>query len=1219
MSLDAIQLPLKGARLIEASAGTGKTFTLALLYLRLILGHGQVARTPLGVENILVLTFTKAATQELRDRIRARLAEAANAFFDPQQCQDPMLSQLLQQYPDSEQRLLAANRLLMAADSMDLASIHTIHGWCYRMLQEHAFASGLAFGLELCEQEGELIQELVWDYWRLFYLGLDQESLARVRELFASPSAMQQRLSPLLAEPVVDAAPEPQDWLVQHQQQWQDWNQQSRAHWLAQDWLGQLQQLFEAGAKAKAYSASKLKVNFRNGFYQRLADWLAGNELDAKLFGGKTWQHFSDPWSELWPSLTQTEGAACLQLQQLHQDWQQAQQWQQPLAQHALYWCRQQLAERKLARGWLGQQDLLHLLQQALARDSSGQLRASIIAQLPVALVDEFQDTDPIQYDIFRRLYQPQNNPDDLLLLMIGDPKQAIYGFRGADLDTYLQARDDLSQQPDRLDDNFRSSPELVEGVNAWFDRDTSLPQGSFALAGESGDPALPFFPSQGRKFQGQLWVKGQPWAANQWLWLSNPGLLVADYQAVCAQQAAWQVAELLQLSHQGLCQWRLPDESQRPLQAKDIALLVNGRTEAQLLRQGLQQLGVASVYLSDRSNVFQGWVAQELLALLRALCQPQRESLLRTALATRLLCADLQQLRQWLDDPLAWQELQDRFTRYLSLWRQQSLLPALYALLHDFGVAARLQAQIGGERQLTDLLHLAELLQQASLEHPSPEALLEHFNQRIEQAESDNQGEQQRLESELNLVKIVTIHKAKGLAYPLVILPFSLKQVKTKPNRPWRLNQGQVQLKDSTAEKQQQLEQELQEAIRKLYVALTRASSHNLMLLSEIKPGGDKALELDSAPCYLLQSPSSEPEFKDRLAQLAHWHELPCLSSPPAPLLASTWQRQDLPEIQGRLFQPWWISSYSSLPLQANGANNQENNNQGTNSEITASDSHSSQPLAESAPQHKVLEVWQEPLLAGSPEQDIQQFPRGAPAGNFFHALLEYCGQQQGSAQSGFAAALADPDGREAQLRLMLEQRQWQDWQACVSVWLQQLLSQPLALEQGPPLVLGQLQGEHCLVEMEFWLASRQVRLEDLDALARAWFLPGQARPSLKPQQLNGLLKGFIDLVIEHQGRYFVLDWKSNYLAQGYDLPQLQQCMLDKRYDLQALLYLLALHRLLKQRLKDYQPQQHLGGALYLFLRGLESPGSGLLQQGISQEQLQQLDQLFRHQELSA
>lgn len=1196
-SLDPLRLDLRGARLIEASAGTGKTYSLAFLYLRLILAHGQVARSDLGVDNILVLTFTKAATQELRHRIRQRLAEAAQVFFAPQDCQDPLLQQLLDDYPEPTARLAAGNKLLLAAENMDRAAILTIHGWCFRMLQQHAFACGLAFGLQLCEQEQKLLQQLVWDYWRQFYLPLTSEPLADVLAICPDPNAMQKMVTPLLpAAPLLSACAAPADFFATHAADKQQWAQQSKQQWAQQDWLTELRVLFENGIKAKRYSGRKLNTAMRTKVYQLLQDWLDQEQAlpDPALFQGKGFAHMSDPWLSLEANFDAQTGECCRALQRLQQECQHWQDIRQPLMEHALAWLQERFSQAKLSKGWVSQQDLLQLLQQALANDSSGRLRAQIIQELPVALVDEFQDTDPCQYEIFRTLYQPERAPQDLLLLMIGDPKQAIYSFRGADLDTYLRAKQDLQQPADILGTNYRSSPEVVEGVNQWFDRDQRLlPQGSFCVANDQ-QPALPFLPASGQSAQGQLVLRDRPWAANQWLWQEQT-TTKGEYQQWAAQQCAWQIAELLHASQQGQCHWQLPKQGKQPLLAADIAVLVNHRGEAQLVRAQLQQLGIASVYLSDRSNVYQGWVATELLAILRALCHPTQERLLRTALATRLLCPSVNQLQAWLGDPLHWQQLQQRMQQLHQRWQQQGLLPALYALLQYFSVPGRLLAELGGERHLTDLLHLAELLQQASMEHASPEALLQYCEERL--LDEDNQEhEQQRLESDQGLVKLITIHKSKGLQYPLVMLPFGLNPIRDPQKSPAPyLDQSGVVWQASAAQKEQQWQAALQETIRKFYVALTRASRHNLLFFAPIALAEQCPGEWNSAPGYLLGHQSDQAGFLSQLQAMTHWQQRPCLSEP-CSLTTQTLPGalDDIREIPARLYRPWWVSSYSSLPWQAK--------------------DHSAASQPQQASQGKEQELLHERPLPLGQVLSLHQFVRGAEAGNFFHSLLEYCAGHQGQEQQGFAAALADAPARQQYLQERLLLKGWQDWQPTLDHWLQQLLRQPMP---SLGVSLAQLPGEQVLVEMEFWLASRQVPLAQLDQLTERWFLPGQARPKLKPQQLNGLLKGFIDLVFCHQGVYYILDWKSNHLGDddaSYDRPRLQQAMLDKRYDLQALLYLLALHRLLRQRLPDYQPKQHLGGALYWFLRGLDGPEHGLIHLACQAELIDELDQLFRH-----
>jgi exodeoxyribonuclease V beta subunit len=478
------------------------------------------------------------------------------------------------------------------------------------------------------------------------------------------------------------------------------------------------------------------------------------------------------------------------------------------------------------------------------------------------------------------------------------------------------------------------------------------------------------------------------------------------------------------------------------------------------------------------------------------------------------------------------------------------------------------------GERALTNLLHLAELLQQAAGELDGEQALIRHL---AEHLDGQGQGAEEqilRLESDDALVRVVTIHKSKGLEYPLVFLPFICSHRPVEGEPPLRYHDGQgelqVDLRPDAAAVDRADRERLGEDLRLLYVALTRARHACWLGLAELKrrQGKESCLHR-SAIGYVLAG--GEPfELAPKLGALQAAGSGLQLAAPPSP----NEQRFSPPAadnaaLQARLpkrraLEHWWIASYSALALAGEDALEP----------LEAPDSPAAQKIHDDdAQSHE---------FAGAAEgAELHRFPRGPQPGTFLHGLLEWAGRE------GFAEALDNPAARREMLARRCQLRGWQQWIEPLDAWLGGYLQVPLTAGDQP-LRLADL--EHYQVEMEFWFSSRQVDVQRLDALVRAQTLDGAPRPALAPSRLNGLFKGFIDLVFEFEGRYYVADYKSNWLGGdtlAYDAEAMRRTVLEKRYDLQYVLYLLALHRQLKARLPDYDYERHMGGALYLFLRG--------------------------------
>ncbi|HYQ51279.1 MAG TPA: UvrD-helicase domain-containing protein, partial [Pseudomonas sp.] len=478
----ALSFPLHGSQLIEASAGTGKTFTISALYLRLILGHGgeQGFGRELLPPQILVVTFTDAATKELRERIRARLAEAARFFRSELPEADPLLHQLRDDYPE-EHWARCANRLEVAVQWMDEAAVSTIHGWCQRMLREHAFDSGSLFTQSLETDHSELLGQVMRDYWRRFCYGMQGDALAWVRSHWGSPDALLPRIRPLFGRVRAQQDEhEPQALIDTALQQRVDQLCLLKAPWAK--WADELQQICRDAVAAKQADGRKLQARFFEPWFEKLRAW-ASDEQVVELDLGTGFTRLTPAgMAEAWKVGEPPAHPALQAMQGLPQQLQALASPDARLLEHAAAWVSARFEIEKRRRAEMGFDDMLLRLQHALASEAGERLASLIREQFPVALIDEFQDTDPVQYGIFERIYCIGENRAETGLFMIGDPKQAIYAFRGADIYTYLSARRATAGRLHSLDTNYRSSEAMVAAVNQVFLRAEAREQGRGAF-----------------------------------------------------------------------------------------------------------------------------------------------------------------------------------------------------------------------------------------------------------------------------------------------------------------------------------------------------------------------------------------------------------------------------------------------------------------------------------------------------------------------------------------------------------------------------------------------------------------------------------------------------------------------------------------------------------------------------------------------------------------
>lgn len=1143
-SLDPLRLPLIGERLIEASAGTGKTFTIAALYLRLLLGLGGEAAYPraISVEELLVVTFTEAATEELRGRIRSNIHELRIACLRGES-DNPLYSALLAEIADKDD---AAKTLLLVERQMDEAAVFTIHGFCQRMLSLNAFESGMLFEQQLIEDESRLRYQACADFWRRHCYPLTRDIAAVIHDVWKGPRDLLKSLDRWLQgeAPQLKSPPAPNETLAERHQQII-----ARIDSLKQQWREQVGEI-EGVLENSGLDRRKFNRGNQGKWMEKVNAWAQEETLSYQLpdalekfaqsfllertkAGGEPPVHplFSAVESLLASSLTLTDLVLA----------------------RAMVEIRDAVAREKRRRGELGFDDMLSRLDEALRGDSGETLASAIRQRFPVAMIDEFQDTDPQQYRIFRRIWRRQ---PETALLLIGDPKQAIYAFRGADIFTYMKARGDVAAHY-TLDTNWRSSPGMVGSVNRLF----SLSDNPFMFH------EIPFLPvkaaakNKGLRFT--VDAADVP-AMNVWL---MPGDTVGsgDYQTFMAQLCATQIRDWLSAGQRGRALlWR--GETSRPVQASDITVLVRNRLEAAQVREALQTLGIPSVYLSNRDSVFETLEAQELLWLLQAVLAPERENTLRSALATSmfgLTALDIENLNQ---DEQAWDALVEEFSEYRQIWRQRGVMPMLRALMTARHIAENLLATRGGERRLTDILHISELLQEAASQLESEHALVRWLAQHIAEPDSNAASQQMRLESDKHLVQIVTIHKSKGLEYPLVWLPFIARFRKQdqafyhdRETFAAVLDLGQDEASLELAEAER-----LAEDLRLLYVALTRAVWHCSLGVAPLssRKSGNSDFHL-SALGRLLQA-GEAMDAAGLAARLADFCHGDIALQRPGELDLTPWQapaatipRLSARELQRRIADDWRVTSYSGL---------QQHGFSGGQDLLPRLDVDAA----------GVGEVVEEPQLTP------HQFPRGAAPGTFLHSLFEELDFTQ-PVPEGWMAEKLQLSGFDAQ------------WAPVLTDWLGGVLKTRLP---GPDIALNQLAARDKQVEMAFYLPIAQLlTAERLDALIRQYDPLSADTPPLDFRQVRGMLKGFIDLVFRHEGRYYLLDYKSNWLGkdrEAYTRPAMEQAMRAHRYDLQYQLYSLALHRYLRHRLADYDYDRHFGGVIYLFLRGMDGQEGG-------------------------
>jgi len=1157
-SFDPLNTALTGTNLIEASAGTGKTYAIEGLFLRLVL------EMRLSVEQILVVTFTKAATEELKTRIRSRLA-AAQAALTNGASDDPLIDALIKKNKTSARHLLQS-----ALMNFDQAPIFTIHGFCQRILHEYAFETGSLFDTELITDQTDLLRDIADDFWRAHFYRETPEIVQYVIEKLKGPEyffklsqrrrALDIKIVPTVSKPL---------FLNLHPYR-------NAFKKLQAAWPGSRRAVAEAlnspDLKDNIYGSLKSKVSSPKQSARAIKVMTLVSEMDGFIgSAGYVATVFKDidkfTTTKLLQSVKSGRPAPQLKFFSLCDDLvQKRDALLAELETYLLYlkaeffqYAAAELSIRKKESNVQFFDDLLLMVKNALADTAGNALAAAIRHKYRAALVDEFQDTDPVQYEIFSRLFASA----DHALFMIGDPKQAIYGFRGADIFTYMRASRTAPRKY-TLTQNWRSERDLINAVNTLFSRvrypflfkEISFSRGTSGREKTSGTDAT-------RAALTIWYIRG---GADKPLSKKNATELVAAQ--VCAQ--------IVHLLNAGAA----------PIAAGDIAVLVRTNRQAQLMKRCLDQVRVPAVFCNT-GNIFSSHEAVEMERLLAAIAEPDNDRMLRAALTTDMLGASAESICPAGQGTNGWESGWWRMREYFHLWEKHGFMRMMRQLLVNEKIRARLLSFPDGERRLTNVLHLAELLHHESIENKKGmTALIQWLAEQRSDPGSGIETHQLRLESDADAIKIVTIHKSKGLEYPVVFCPFlwdgSLSQTEELFFHDPVDDRMTLDLSGNKETRHLSLAKNelLAENIRLLYVAVTRAQKRCYLAWGRINTaqtspmaylfhhnadgsGDDVVTALQEAV-----SPKNDAQMLHDLNALAESSggSIQIVELPERPAVGSL---IDAPKSSGRLAcrtfsgkidWGWRVFSYSTLVSQRVPAE--------------------TLPDRDAANRTKAI-AW--PETAG--QLDIFSFPKGSHTGNFFHDIFESLDFSDSGNRSRLVAQKLTEYGFNS------------EWQETVCRTIQNVVSIPLSGKNGE-FTLSAVSSRDRLNELEFYFPLAAIspkRLKRIFSDCGIADIPDQPPDRLENlvfSPAKGFMKGFMDLIFRFQDHFYLIDWKSNFLGptlQDYRQTELVNVMRDELYFLQYQIYTLAVHQFLQRRIPGYRYEKNFGGVFYIFLRGVD------------------------------
>ena len=1215
-TFEANSYPLEpGIRLIEASAGTGKTFSLSHLVLRLLTEKKH------SINEILVVSFTRATASEIKAIIGERILTALKALESWNKDTfhehiDEVLEEWLNKNSNNdEQREQFAILLLEALEKLDHADITTIHGFCYRTLKRESIESGSHIKPVLQVGDNELIKEIAHEYWTKEVLSINHRHINCLNKLGLSIETLTENLIKVDNDAYLNfqtSIPNLDHSIplkAQFNKLFNNYWQSFCSYWekdgalLEQDLRDYAEHLRELGiSDTKPFTPKPRKDR-----HDLINKWISQFTLSTSSENEPYQPFYSDIINQKNLLADYYHPHNLYLLQKRHNLKERinfrpsllkaiATLWDGPaeiIWNHGLSWCIDHLQKKRLESGSISNRDLLkgldprgeNVQSPSNKSDSKQQLFEKLRSRYKVALVDEFQDTDPVQWRLLKEIF---NNGNLHLLIMVGDPKQAIYKFRGGDLNTYIKARKEVDRI-DVLSTNFRTTPLLMNGLNKLMS--VGLHRSSLKVP-----------PLRARSSKKPLKLNDGE-CPLQLLDISNSSSTKNSEGLESKSKIEEQVPNIVTNHLLDLLR-----KHKKELIPEDICILVNNHNQAERIRKSLAIAGLPSRLVS-KGDIFKSEAAQILQRFVNCLAKPGDTNALKLIACSELI--------QWSPIKLelsekdgAFDQLASRFNKWSNDINKIGVIGCLTELLEGRTIAHLSERG----RLLSDLNQCAQLIQE-EIHRQGLDAkgaarwLKRQRNNRINQVPDEHLANSDIAESAIN---VITIHRSKGLQYKVVICPFLWQSPLVDKGPLWRLEGNQnwflsqnISVADDICVLEEANEEALRELERLAYVAFTRAEVQLTILWAQ-------ALKQEGNPLVsFLFGPN---EINSGIKDLTHTKMLNWLRSNEVPVsilkvnsspIKRYWKKDKSKTLLGvgptptrLLDKSWGHHSYSSWIANSH----REETIILYSPEIEEGkdiDQHNTD-AAFNTKKTKHISVSDNFIEKNSPLAD---FPRGSSAGECLHKILE---------KFNFQAKVTSPQNSTLIIDELRKAGIDIKFVTSVQTGLDRLLKIPLGGELGM-LKLNQINALNRIHEMKFHLpiASHIKSISSLD-IAKAFEKYPSSRFGASYSEhvrdlgfiSKGFLTGSIDLVFaDNEGplesKWWVGDWKSNWLGvdseqivscgpQHYNQQAMEEQMLVHDYPLQAHLYLVALHRLLKWRLPNYSPYHHLGGYVYVFLRGI-------------------------------
>ncbi|CAL4324319.1 exodeoxyribonuclease V subunit beta [Buchnera aphidicola] len=1155
--LDILNISLHGKKVIEASAGTGKTFTIIMLYLRLLLGidnHTINTRT-FSVKEILIVTFTKNMQEELRNRIKKNIYNFRIACIK-KDSKNTFFKELISKITNFNY----TNMLLLKAEhQIDQAAIFTIHGFCNHILSIHQYSSNIYLSRKILENTYPLYFQATCDFWRKKSFSLSITISKIISQYWKNPESLLKdiltilKISPKIIKPILKEA----KTITEYHEELIKIINNFKKIWLTEK--GKIVPLIiHSDINKRIYHKTNLLK-----WIKKITIW--ANENTENYFIPKELNYFKQ--SFLYEKTKTGTIPKYILFDKIDFFLKTKFSLKEIFLFHALTDIPKILKKEKEKQRYLEFDDLLIFLSNSLKKNNLSQI---ICKKYPVTFIDEFQDTSKLQYSIFKKIYMKENS---YLLILIGDPKQSIYSFRGANIFTYLQSKNEIKEHY-FLDTNWRASNDMNHSINLLFTQHKN----PFYLS------QIRFQPTYSGKKDIKFTINGNNQPALRFFMKQGRNICIDEYQQWIANKCAQSIAEWLEKGRNGKAIIKKENKTVS-LQAKDITILVRNKNESEIIKKALSDVNINSYYYSDKKNIYNTIEAKELLWILQSILYPHKEKLLKKAMFTNILQYNINEIENVNKEYDFWSSLIKKFNKYKIIWEKKGIFNMIKKIFTNH--IKRNNTYTNSQSNIFILLQLAELLQEKSRNITEHNSLIFWLKNKILYSNDNLKKKYIKPFYDKNSIKIVTFYKSKGLEYNITWIPFSINFFKSKyilyHNK--KTLQTIFDLNNNEQKEKKAKIEYLSEDIRLLYVALTRSILHCSIGIAPVIKNKKKEKDFTdlhkSALGYIIQSDKIY-NSEELLIILKKISSNKCIElilnfkeNKKFKIIEKKHKNTLSVQINKNINHHWCITSYSAL-------------------------------------KKKQISKKEKNIISGefliknknvikNKEYNIHNFPKGKIYGTFLHNILK---------KQNFKKI--DLIWLKTELR---KNNLSDKWLSMLSEWISNISKTPLINNE---FYLSKLNMQKYIKELEFYLSIKNTITDTkINKLMKFYDSISKSSPNLKFNSITGILTGSIDFVFCWKKKYYFIDYKTNWLGSSYhfyDSKKIKYHMIKNRYDLQYQLYSLALHRYLQQKIKNYQFNLHFGGIFFWFLRAIDNnnKNKGIFYTLPKKIFIEKLDQIF-------